>query len=159
MLDVAELGGDRAYDANYICQYARLKGIEPQIKIRLGQDPGKSSLRNKFRKRHLWRKQLDRSGFYARANRRNNAETGNHAFKGILGDQIYGKGAVTQRNEILCMCIAFNLMRLVYLGVERGIEIDFTGGAEVLSRLPWVPLETLFERYRSVRGQLRPEWS
>jgi hypothetical protein len=31
---------------------------------------------------------LDPKGFAAKANRRNNAETGNHAFKAILGDQI-----------------------------------------------------------------------
>ncbi len=159
MLDVAELGGDKAYDANYIYQYARSRGIEPQIKIRRGHDPTRASLRNKFRKRQIESKRLDPHGFAARANRRNNAETGNHAFKAILGDQIYSKGPVAQRNEILCMCIAYNLTRLVYLGVDRGIQIDFGGGAQVLSRVPWVPLPSLHEQYRGVRGQLRPEWT
>jgi hypothetical protein len=35
----------------------------------------------------------DPDGHAAGANRRNDAETGNHAFKAILGDQLYSKNA------------------------------------------------------------------
>lgn len=64
---------------------------------------------------------------------RNNAETGNHAFKAILGDQIYSKSAQAQRCEILCMCIAYNLTRLVLLEAERGVAVDYTEGVARLS--------------------------
>lgn len=72
--------------------------------------------------------QLDPEGYAAKANRRNNAETGNHAFKAFLGDQIFSKDPTAQRNEVLCMCIAYNLTRLVLLEAERGHDVDFAGG-------------------------------
>jgi hypothetical protein len=34
---------------------------------------------------------IDPEGFAAKANRRNNAETGNYAFEAVLRDQIYSK--------------------------------------------------------------------
>ena len=75
---------------------------------------------------------LDPKGFAAKANRRNNAETGNHAFKAILGDQIYSKSAQAQRCEILCMCIAYNLTRLVLFEAEHEREVDFQEGTSRL---------------------------
>lgn len=157
VLDIREVGGDKAYDANYNYRYARERGIDAQIKIRRGHDPTKSYHGNKFRKRQVEAQRVDPEGFAARANRRNNAETGNHAFKAILGDQIYSKKPVGQRNEILCMCIAYNLTRLVYLGVERGIDVGFSEGAQALSRAPWVSLDTLHRLFPG-NAKLRPEW-
>jgi hypothetical protein len=139
MLDVKELGGDKAYDANYIYQYAKEHGIDAQIKVRNTPIPSYSHHGKKYRKAHMLRARLDPEGFAARANRRNNAETGNHAFKAILGDQVYSKNEVAQRSEILCMAIAYNLTRLVLLEVDRGLEADFSSGSE---RLPgWTVLE------------------
>jgi hypothetical protein len=133
MLDVKEIGGDKAYDANYIYQFAKQHNIEAQVKVRDTGFPSYSHSGKKYRKAHMLSARLDPEGFAAKANRRNNAETGNHAFKAILGDQIYSKSAQAQRCEILCMCIAYNLTRLVYLEVERATEFDFVGGAELLA--------------------------
>lgn len=133
MLDVKELGGDKAYDANYIYRFAKEHGIEAQVKFRDTGFPSRSSHRKKYRKAHILAARLDK-GFAAKANRRSNAETGNHAFKAILGDQVYSKNPQAQRCEILCMCIAYNLTRLVLLEVERGAEADFLGGATLLAQ-------------------------
>lgn len=61
------------------------------------------------------------------------------------------------------MALAYNLARLVYLGLDRGIEVDFTGGAEVLRTTRWRSLHALAaegqaEGYR-VRDDARPEWT
>jgi hypothetical protein len=171
-LQIGELGGDKAYSVYDIFRYAASQGIEPQIKFRDNANPTKSYWRNKAFKRTYEQARRDPEGYAARANRRNNAETGNRAFKAILGDQIYSKGHANKsgkveftarRNEILCMALAYNLTRLVYLSVERGIPIDFTAGADVLRRTPWRSLEELAadgiqEGYR-VPDQVRPEWT
>lgn len=157
-LDIAELGGDKAYDANYIFQYAREHGIDPQIKIRRTPRGGRLSHRTRFRKRVAERARLDPFGYAARANRRNNAETGNHAFKAILGDQIYSLNATAQRNEILCMAIAYNLTRLVYLELHRGTKVDFAAGADGLAKAHWVSLVDLRSLSPS-RSKVRPEWT
>lgn len=156
MLDIQEVGGDKAYDSNAIYKYANEHGIEAQIKIRGHPFPNHSHHGKKYRKAHMIRSRLDAS-FDAKANRRNNAETGNHAFKAIVGDQIYSKGDISQRNEVLCMCIAYNLTRLVYLEVKENIEVNFTPGAQALATAPWVPLETLHAQTRSA-STIRPEW-
>ena len=69
--------------------------------------------------------------------RRNNAEVGNHAFKAILGDQIYSKDPLAQKVEILCMALAYNLTRLVFLEVEQGIKVSFAAGAQIMRSTPW----------------------
>jgi hypothetical protein len=113
--------------------------------------PTYSHAGKKFRKAKMLESRVyDRRGYAVKANRRNNAEAGNHAFKAILGDQIFSKGAVAQRNEILCMCIAYNLTRLVYLELEQGVEADFAEGVERLAG--WVPLDVLYARFRSGKG-------
>lgn len=60
-----------------------------------------------------------------------------------LGGQLQSRGFTAERNEILCRAIAYNLARLVYLGLDRGIEIDFAGGADVLRRTRWRSLRAL----------------
>jgi hypothetical protein len=139
MLDVKELGGDKAYDSNAIYQYAKQHGIDAQIKVRNTPIPSYSHHRKRYRKHQMLRARLDPEGFAARANRRNNAETGNHAFKATLGDQIYSKNETAQRCEILCMAIAYNLTRLVLFEVERGVEVDFRAGVERITRTAVLP--------------------
>jgi hypothetical protein len=78
---------------------------------------------------------IDPEGYTAKANRRNNAETGNHAFRTILGDQIYSKSALAQRCKILCTCIAYNMIHLVLFEVERGADVDFAGRATRLAEV------------------------
>jgi hypothetical protein len=46
------------------------------------------------------------------------------------------------------MCVAYNLMRLVYLEAERGVQVSFAGGAQVLRETPWQHLEDLYEAYK-----------
>ncbi|MCA1810704.1 MAG: hypothetical protein LC623_01680 [Halobacteriales archaeon] len=165
MLKPKEFGADKAYNAYYLDAYLAAHKIESQIKVKENANPGRSSARKKAYKRRVERAQLDPEGFAARADRRNNAETGNHAFKAIVGDQIYSKDARAQRNEILCMALAYNLTRLVYLEVERGIEVDFAEGARHLAAAKWERLEDLHARYRAelpkrmqAEGK-RPEWA
>jgi hypothetical protein len=82
-----------------------------------------------------------------------------------VGDQIYSKDARAQRNEILCMALAYNLTRLVYLEVERGVEVDFAEGARHLAAAKWESLETLHARHRAGlpakmrAADRRPEWA
>jgi hypothetical protein len=168
LLDVGELGGDKAYVAHYIFDYAARHGIDAQIKFKANTNPTAHQTNIRAFKGKYLESLIDRKGYAARANRRNNAETGNHAFKAILGDQVFSKGpgdpekakkadGAAQRNEILCMAIAYNLTRLVYLGLERGLEVDFKGGAEVLKGAKWVPLGVLHDQFR-LSGEIRPEW-
>jgi len=155
MLDVKELGGDKAYVANYIFEYARAHGIEAQIKLKKNANPGPSSRENSAYKRTVHQARIDPEGYAAKANRRSNAEAGNHAFKAFLGDQIYSRDPVAQVNEILCMCIAYNLARLVLLSMDQQVEIDFTEGARVLTRTTWTPLDVLHSTMTVQRSKTR----
>lgn len=157
-LDVRELGGDKAYDANYIFQYAKARGIDAQMKTRRTPRGGRLSHRSPARKRAIESALVDPLGYAAKANRRNNAETGNHAFKAILGDQIYSKNATAQRNEILCMALAYNLTRLVYLEQDGGVRVEFASGLRSIGPDRWVPLAILRDAVPR-RGEARPEWT
>ncbi len=158
MFDVGEVGGDKAYNAYYIDAYAASQGIESQVKVKDNANPTYSNARKKDYKRRVEASRIDPEGFAAKANRRNNAETGNHAFKAILGAEVYNKGHhdpktgrlefTSRRNEILCMAIAYNLTRLVFLEVEQGIRVSFAGGAQVLQTQPWRHLEDLYDAYK-----------
>ena len=130
--------------------------MQAQVKYRDTAPATYSYHAKKYRKQHMERARFGPEGFAARANRRNNAETGNHAIKAVLGDQIYSKDPLAQRVEILCMCVAWNLMRLVYLEVERGIKVSFAGGVQVLRETKWEHLEDLYDAYRG-RSTPRPE--
>lgn len=90
-----------------------------------------------------------------KANRRSNAETGNRAFKAFLGDQIYSTHPVAQRNDILCMAIAYNITRLVVLGVDQGVDVSFVGGAQALAEAQWVDLDTLYRSMTTLRSKTR----
>jgi len=147
MLNVGEVGGDKAYNAYYVDEYLARAGIDSQVKVKDNANPTYSQ-RKKAYKRRIELSRIDPEGFAAKANRRNNAETGNHAFKAVLGDQIYSKDPLAQRVEILCMCVAWNLMRLVYLEVERDVKVSFAAGAQVLRETPWQHLEDLYDAYR-----------
>lgn len=146
MFDLGELGGDKAYNSYAIDAYLAAHGIDSQIKVKANANPRNSYHGNKAFKRRVEESRLDPDGFAAKANRRNNAETGNRAFKAILGDQIFCKSARAQRNEILCMAIAYNLTRLVFLEVERGIQVSFRDGAARLAAGPWASLDDLRSR-------------
>jgi hypothetical protein len=155
MLDVKELGGDKAYVAHYIFEYARSKGIEPQIKLKANANPRYSGRHNRAYKRTVEAARLDPEGYAAKANRRSNAEAGNHAFKAFLGDRLYSRDPTAQVNEILCMCIAYNLARLVYLSEAQGVDIDFAGGAEQLSKADWKSLDVLHRTMTVQRSTTR----
>jgi hypothetical protein len=122
ILEVREFGGDRAYDASYIRDYAAAHHLDYQVQLKRGSH---------------------NRAYAAKANRRNNAETGNHAFKTLLGGHIYSRDLVAQRNEVLCMAIAYNLIRLIHVELEQGIQIRFSTGARRLAQTPWLPLEDL----------------
>ena len=173
MLQIGELGGDKAYAAYDIFRYAASQGIDPQVKFKDNANPTKSNWRKRAYKQTFEASTLDPLGYAAKANRRNNAETGNHALKAFLGSEVFNRGHLNpktgkvefhaRRNEILCMAIAYNLARLVYLGLDRGIEPDFAEGAAVLQRAHWRSLHTLAaegqaEGYR-VPDAARPEWA
>ncbi len=66
MLDVRELGGDKAYDANYIYQFAKQHGIEAQIKVRDTGFPSYSHSGKKYRKAHMLAARLDPEGLRPR---------------------------------------------------------------------------------------------
>ncbi|MES2156091.1 MAG: transposase [bacterium] len=156
MLDLRELGADKAYNAYYIYEYARRHGIEPQIKLKANAAPSRQTgARAKAYRAYVHQSRIDPEGYAARANRRSNAETGNRAFKAFLGDQIYSSNPTAQRNEILCMAIAYNLTRLVVLSVEHGIEINFVGGAQSLADSTWVDLGTLYHSMTVAAGRTR----
>jgi hypothetical protein len=147
MLDLRELGADKAYNAYYIYEYARRHGIEPQIKLKVNAARSPTTgTRAKAYRAYVHQSRIDPEGYAAKANRRSNAETGNRAFKAFLGDHIYSTHPTAQRNEILCMAIAYNLTRLVVLSVEHGLEIKFAGGAQALADATWIDLGTLYDR-------------
>lgn len=92
----------------------------------------------------------------ARANRRNNPQTGSHAFKTIFGDEIYHKNATEQRNEILGMTLAYSLTRLIHLEVDRGIQAVFAPGARILASARLLALDELRSAIPS-RSRVKPE--
>lgn len=53
------------------------------------------------------------------------------------------------------MAVAYNLTRLVYLGVEQDVEINFAGGSQVLAEAKWLDLETLYRQMTVARGRSR----
>ena len=148
MFDVGEVGGDKAYNAYNIDAYLAAHGIDSQIKVKDNANPTYSSAKKKAYKQRVESSRIDPEGFAAKANRRNNAEVGNHAFKAILGDQIYSKDPLAQKVEILCMALAYNLTRLVFLEVEQGIKVSFAAGAQIMRSTPWHHLEDLYDAYR-----------
>ncbi|MEA3143754.1 MAG: hypothetical protein QOG31_1078 [Thermoplasmata archaeon] len=154
MLNLEEVGGDKAYNAYYLDEYLARHDMDAQFKVKRNANPTRSYASKKAYKRRVEESRLDPEGFAAKANRRNNAETGNHAFKAILGDQIYSKDPLAQQVEILCMAIAYNLMRLVYLEVEQGIQVSFAGGAQVLREQPW---QHLIDLYDAFKGRATPK--
>jgi hypothetical protein len=156
MMKVGEVGGDKAYNAYNIDAYLAANGIDSQIKVKDNANPTYSSAKKKAYKRRVEASRIDPEGFAAKANRRNNAEVGNHAFKAILGDQIYSKDPLAQKVEILCMALAYNLTRLVFLEVEQGIKVSFAAGAEILRSQPWQHLEELYDAYRG-RSTPKPQ--
>ncbi|MES2154191.1 MAG: transposase [bacterium] len=143
MLDVKEVGGDKAYQAAYIFEYLQRRGIDAQVKLKRNANPDHYE-RNRAFKRVVNAARLDPAAYVAKANRRSNAEAGNHAFKAFLGDQVYSRDPEARRNEVLCMVIAHNLARLVYLAEREGVEIDFTGGVEILAKAAWRELDGLY---------------
>jgi hypothetical protein len=156
VFDLKELGGDKAYNSYYLFDYAKRNGIEPQMKFKANANPTQSHARKKAYKRTYEAMRLDPKGYAAKANRRNNAETGNHAFKAILGSEVYNRGHLnddgtrdftSRANEVLCMALAYNLTRLVFLELHQGIQIDFAPGAMVLAAAPWEGLDSLHRRF------------
>lgn len=146
-------GGDKAYNAHYIYEYLDRHGIDAQIKLKANANPTNRSAKNRAYKRTVEAARIDPDGYAAKANRRSNAEAGNHAFKAFLGDAIYSRDPIAQRNEILCMCIAYNLARLVYLGLDQTIEIQFAGGAQVLAGARWRSLDAVKRSALSQRSK------
>ena len=53
MLDIEEVGGDKAYDANYISRYAKEHSIDARIKVRRGPIPSYCHHGKKYRKAHM----------------------------------------------------------------------------------------------------------
>jgi hypothetical protein len=155
-LDLRELGADKAYNAYYIYEYAARHGIEPQIKLKKNASTfGGRGHRNKAYRAYVHESRIDPDAYAAKANRRSNAETGNRAFKAFLGDQIYSTHPVAQRNEILCMAIAYNITRLVVLGIDQGVDVSFAGGAQALAEAQWVDLDTLYRSMTTLRSKTR----
>jgi hypothetical protein len=132
VLDVRELGGDAAYDAGYVRDYAQANGIHVQV-IRKGKAK--------------WRQDKEARRYMELAHRRNNAEAGNHAFKELLGEHLYSTHEIAQRNEVLCMAIAYNLLHLIQFSLDQGKQIRFHLGARHIASCPWVSLEELREQH------------
>ncbi|MEA3191083.1 MAG: hypothetical protein QOD77_1665 [Thermoplasmata archaeon] len=178
MLEVKEIGGDKAYDANYIFQYADYHGIEAHIKIRDTGIPTNSDHSKKYRKAAMLGSIMDPEGHEAKANLRNNAETGNAAFKARLGDEIYCKGrrrdgkkdATALQVEVGCMVLAWNIQRLIHMEERHpptedrpGVVVDFTEGAERLRSRPWRSLSDMERELRKRfppkgEGGVREQW-
>jgi hypothetical protein len=161
-LDIKEFGADKAYNAYYLDAYLDRHGIASQMIPRADAVvSGKHDTDSgPFRARIRWSHE-DPRGFARRAYRRENAEGGNHAYKSFLGDQLYSKvskrdpDGVAQRNETLCMTIAYNLNRLVLLGIDQGIQIQFAGGAKRVAESRWESLSELMAGSYVVRGSRR----
>lgn len=125
VFDIKELGGDKAYDANYLFQWAKERGIDAQFKIRKGPYATPSDSTRKYRVAKIQESQTDPEYYAKRANRKNNAESGNHSFKSLVGDKVYSTSPTAQVNEILCMCIVYNLTRLVVFEETTQTQIVF----------------------------------
>lgn len=145
MLRFKEFGGDKAYSAGYLFHYLESRGIQGQMKFRDGaKGTGVEGPAGPFNRALRW-SQVDPKGYSARANRKNNVETGNAALKRICGERLFSRTLVGQRNEVLCMAIAYNLSRLVYFSLDQDQDVDFTGGIERLEA--WESLDDLQARF------------
>lgn len=153
VFDVRVVGGDKAYVAHYLYEYAALTGLDVQVILK--ENASETSDAPQGYKQAVRESKRDPKGYDAKVKRRSNAEAGNHALKSFLGDQIYSRNPVAQRNEILCMCIAYNLTRLIYMGVKEGVEIRFAEGARELAGMKWVSLEELHDTMTVARSKTR----
>ncbi|MEA3189644.1 MAG: hypothetical protein QOD77_226 [Thermoplasmata archaeon] len=171
MLDLKAFGGDRAYDANYIFQYAAKNDLEAHIPTRDTGIPTDSSEKKKYRKAAMIAELMDPDGAAARHGRRNAAENGNAAFKARLGDEVFCRGRRNSKDrtslevEVACMVIGWNITRLVMARERYGekVKLDFTGGADRIKAKPWrsaAELEPELRRKYPPKGDggVRPEW-
>lgn len=129
VVPIRDFGADAAYDAAYLREYAARRRLEFLVQHKPHSKRGRRTKRSEIVAR--------------RTSRRANAEAGNRAFKTLIGDQVYSLNDVAQRNEVLCMCIAYNLMRLVYWELEQGKTAHFGRGAKILAQAPWHDLAEL----------------
>lgn len=145
MLDLTAFGGDRAYDANYIFQYAAKNKLEAHVPTRDTGIPTDSHEGKKYRKAAMISQLMDPDGAAARYGRRNAAENGNAAFKARLGDEVFCRGRRDSMDrtslevEVACMVLGWNVTRLIHARERYGakVTLDFAGGAERIRTRPW----------------------
>jgi hypothetical protein len=66
---------------------------------------------------------------------RAHAGAGTATLKRHFRKQLYGATPMSQKNELLCRAIGHNLTRLIYLGIDKSVDIQFDQGAHLLKLL------------------------
>jgi len=121
-----EVSADKAYSS--IANYNVVKELGGQAFI-----PFKKNANATVRsgnKGRLWRKmyhyfQLNQEEFAEHYHKRSNVETTFHMIKMKFGDKLKSKNKIAQENELLCKCLAHNIVVLIHEMYELGIKAEF----------------------------------
>ena len=122
--EMKEVSADKAYSSrdnlNVVGQIGGVAYI-PFKSNAVGNPRGKGRLwRNMF-----YYFQMHQEDFMAHYHKRSNVETTNMAIKTKLGDCLKNKNFVSQKNELLCKLIAYNITVLISAIYELKIEPSF----------------------------------
>lgn len=121
-----EIYGDAAYCTQSIYDNIDDKGAMGFLLFR--RNITGSTIRSEAMKKALKTYQNQPNMFLRRYHRRENVETTFNSLKTMLGEAIKSKKFTSQKNEMLCKIIAYNITRLIHAKFELEIPIEFNNG-------------------------------
>lgn len=123
--DVQEVSADKAYNSRDNYSLVETLGGQAYIPFRsdtTGKKKGSAAWRKAF---HYF--QLNADEFYQHYHKRSNVESAFAAIKKKFGDALKSRNDAVQANELLCKCIAYNIVVLIHEMEELKIQPTFTG--------------------------------
>ena len=122
--DVQEVSADKAYSSKANFDLAKEMGTQAFI-------PFKTNANGKARGSLAWKKayhyfMLNSEEFYQHYHKRSNVESAFASIKKKFGDGLKSKNYGAQVNELLCKCIAYNVVVLIHEMEELKISPNFT---------------------------------
>jgi transposase len=122
---VDELSGDKGYLSRANLNAIVAVGAEPYVAFKENSkgDSSGDSAEAWDRMWHMFN--VRRDEFLKHYHRRSNVESTFSALKRLVGTSIRAKTEAAQRNEVLMMCLVYNLTRVVHAIHELGIDPSF----------------------------------
>lgn len=120
---VQEVSADKAYSSRDNHALVKSLGGVAYIPFR-SNATGKSMGSKAWRKAFLYF-QLNAEEFYQHYHKRSNVESAFASIKKKFGDGLKSRNYSAQVNELLCKCIAYNIVVLIHEAQELGVQPDF----------------------------------